>query len=130
MQTLLNFLVFIFSIIIVDGVKMTTKYLGIQFRLPCTPSTIFHGCLIVNWDPLNAKRRCSQKTSYGLCENAWFPWKPIADLRMGVCLQKYLYLSCYLSLTTKLNTKLSLDICLLSPCCICKLFNLHIHKYL
>ena len=20
-------------------------------------------------------------------ENAWFPWQPIADLRMGVCLQ-------------------------------------------
>ena len=40
---------------------------------------------------------------YGLCKNAWFPWQPIADLRIGICLQKYSYLSCYLSLTTKLN---------------------------
>ena len=23
------------------------------------------------------------KDWYGLCENAWFPWQPIADLRMG-----------------------------------------------
>ena len=34
---------------------------------------------------------------YGLCENAWFPWQPIADLGMGVYLQKYSYPSCYLS---------------------------------
>ena len=29
---------------------------GIQFRLPCTPRTIFHGCQIVYW-----KRSCPQK---------------------------------------------------------------------
>ena len=23
------------------------------------------------------------KNWYGLCENAWFPWQPIADLRRG-----------------------------------------------
>ena len=36
--------------------------------------------------PRNKKRRCPKKNWYGLCENAWFPWRPIADLRMGVCL--------------------------------------------
>ena len=36
-------------------------YPGIQLRLPCTPRTIFHGCQIVHWDPLNAKRKCPQK---------------------------------------------------------------------
>ena len=45
---------------------------------------------------------CETKVSskffwFGLFENAWFPWQPIADLRMGVCLLKYSYLSCYLS---------------------------------
>ena len=25
------------------------------------PRTIFHGCQIVHWDPLDAKRRCLQK---------------------------------------------------------------------
>ena len=29
-------------------------------------------------------RRCPQKKiGYGLCENAWFLWQPIANLRMG-----------------------------------------------
>ena len=42
------------------------------------------------------------KKWFGLCENAWFPWQSIVDLRMGVCLQKYSYISCYLSLSTKL----------------------------
>ena len=39
------------------------KYSGIQFRLPCTPTprTIFHGCQIVHWNPLDGKRRCPQK---------------------------------------------------------------------
>ena len=36
-------------------------YPGIQFRLPCTPRTIFHGCQIVHLDPLDGKRRCPQK---------------------------------------------------------------------
>ena len=42
-------------------------YPGIQFRLPCTPPprTIFHGCQIVYWDPLDGKRRCPQK-NFGL----------------------------------------------------------------
>ena len=41
-------------------------YPGIQFRLPCTPPrTIFHGCQIVHWDPLDGKRRCPQK-NFGL----------------------------------------------------------------
>ena len=46
--------------------KMATRYPGIQFRLPCTPPrTIFHGCQIVHWDPLDGKRRCPQK-NFGL----------------------------------------------------------------
>ena len=39
-------------------------YPAIQLRLPCTPPpprTNFHGCQIVHWDPLDAKRRCPQK---------------------------------------------------------------------
>ena len=41
-------------------------YPGIQFRLPCTPPrTIFHGCQIVHWDPLDGKLRCPQK-NFGL----------------------------------------------------------------
>ena len=49
-----------------------------------------------------------KKFWFGLCENTWFLWQPIANLRMGVCLQKYSYLLCYLSYTTKLYTKLKL----------------------
>ena len=45
---------------------------------------------------------CETKVSskefwFGLCEIAWFLWQPIANLRRGVCLQNYSYLSCYLS---------------------------------
>ena len=29
------------------------------------PRTIFHGCQIVHWDPLDGKRRCPQK-KFGL----------------------------------------------------------------
>ena len=32
------------------------------------------------------------KKWYGLCENAWFPWRPKADLRMG-----YAYKSTHIS---------------------------------
>ena len=39
----------------------------------------------------------SKKFWFGLCEIAWFLWQPIANLRRGVCLQNYIYLSCYLS---------------------------------
>ena len=103
-------------------------YAGIQLRLPCTPAPEdnFHGCQIVHWDPLNAKRSCSKKIWYGLCENACMV---IANLRMGVCLLNNSYLSCYLTKTTKLNIKLNLDIGLLSPCCICQLSYLHMYIY-
>ena len=51
------------------------------------PRTIFHGCQIVHWDPLDGKRRCPQKKFwFGLCEIAWFLCQPIANLRRGVCL--------------------------------------------
>ena len=50
------------------------SYPCIQFRLPCIPTptpppsprTIFHGCQIVHWDPLDRKRRCPKK-KIGLC---------------------------------------------------------------
>ena len=61
-------------------------------RLPWNPRTIFHVCKIVHWDPpppLNTKQSCPQKVWYVLCENAWFPWQPKADLRMGLYQQKY-----------------------------------------
>ena len=61
------------------------------------PRTNFHMCQIVYWNPLNAKQSCSKKLWYGLCENAWFLWQPIANLRMGGCLQNYSSFSCYLS---------------------------------
>ena len=51
-----------------------------------------------------------KKNWYGLCENAWFPWQPIADLRMGVCLQKYSYLSVTYPRQLNLLSNKSLDI--------------------
>ena len=65
----------------------------------------------------------SKKIWYGLYENAWFPWQPIADLRMG-----YAYKSTHISAVTyprllNLIPNLSLDIGLLSPSCTCKLSN-------
>ena len=49
------------NIVTADILKLVSTYPGIQFRLPCTPGTIFHGCQIVLWDPLDAKRRCPKK---------------------------------------------------------------------
>ena len=48
---------------IVTVISRPCYYPGIQFRLPCTPPprTIFHGCQIVHWDPLDGKRRCPKK---------------------------------------------------------------------
>ena len=37
------------------------------------------------------------KNWFWICEIAWFLWQLIANLRRGVCLQNYSYLSCYLS---------------------------------
>ena len=36
-----------------------------------------------------------KKIWFGLCENAWFPWQPIADLRWG-----YAYKSTHISAVT------------------------------
>ena len=81
---------------------------------------------------LDAKRRYPKLFWYGLCENTWFPWQPIADLRIGLYLQNYSYLSCFLSYTTKLNTKLNLRHIPIIPLCvayanylICKFINIH-----
>ena len=57
----------------------------------------FHWCQNVHWEPWMRNEGVLKIFWYALCENAWFPWQPIADLRKGVCLQKYSYLSCYLS---------------------------------
>ena len=64
---------------------------------PPPPRTIFHGCQIVHWDPLDAKQRCPKKIWFGLCDIAWFLWQPAANLRRGVYLQNNPYLSCYSS---------------------------------
>ena len=79
---------------------------GIYIMTPDTPASnlsnlappgqFFMGAKLFIGTSLDAKRRCLQKNWFGLCENAWFPWQPIADLRLGVFLQKYSYLSCYL----------------------------------
>ena len=72
---------------VATGFDVSTNTPGTQFRLPCTPPwTIFHGCQIVHWDPLDGKRRCPQKNWFGLCEIAWFLCQPIEILRRGVCL--------------------------------------------
>ena len=41
-------------------------YPGIQYRLPCTPSTIFHGCQIVHWYHQNVKGRFLKKLTWAL----------------------------------------------------------------
>ena len=64
------------------------------------------GAILFIGPPERKTKLSSKQIWYGLCENALFPWQPIADLRIGVCLQKYSYLSCYLA--TKLSTKLKL----------------------
>ena len=55
-------IIFIIALLYFVGVFfIITMYPGIQFRLACTPRTIFHGCQIVQWDPLNAKLSCPKK---------------------------------------------------------------------
>ena len=53
------------------------------------PRTIFHGCQIVPWYPLNAKTMFPKNNLFGLiCENALLPWQPVMRFsRMGVHLQ-------------------------------------------
>ena len=38
---------------------------NLGYLAPPPPRTIFHGCQIVHWDPLDGKRRCPQK-NFGL----------------------------------------------------------------
>ena len=74
-------------------------------------------------------KQCLPKNSmFGICEIAYFPCQPIADLMMG-CVYKLL-ISQLLLMTTKLSNKLKhmlMCIGLLSICRICKLSSLHIH---
>ena len=72
------------------------------------PRTIFHRCQIVSWDHLNAKNIFLKINLFGLCENAW-----LRPSRKGVYLQNQSYCSCYLTWTTKIGTKLGLDMCLI-----------------
>ena len=53
-----------------------SSYPGIQFRLPCTPRTIFHGCQVVYWDPLDAKQRCPKKIGLGYVKMHGFHGNP------------------------------------------------------
>ena len=71
-----------------------------------------------------------KKIWYGLCENAEFLWQPIANLRGGSA-NKITHISAgtYYRLLS-LIPNLSLDKGLLSLCCICKVSNSFIHKYL
>ena len=53
-----------------DCVSISSKYTctpasNLGYLAPPPPRTIFHGCQIVHWDPLDGKRRCPQK-NFGL----------------------------------------------------------------
>ena len=114
-----------------------TPYPGIQFRLPCTPPPPppppdnFSWVPNCSLGPPGWETKVSLKTFwFGLCEIAWFLCQPIANLRRGSA-----YKITHISAVTyprllNLIPNQSLDICLISPCCIWKLSNLHIHKYL
>ena len=73
---------------------------------------------------------------YGLCEIAWFLWQYIANLRRGSSYKITRVSAVTYPRLLNLIPNKSLDIGLLSPCWICrlfnlsKLFNLHIHKYI
>ena len=63
----------------IGKLKEQKVYPGNQFKLPCAPPprTFLHGCQIVHWDPLNAKRSCpKQKIGMGYL-NAWFQWQQL-----------------------------------------------------
>ena len=88
----------LFMIVVFPDHTHFTPASNLGYLAPPPPRTIFHGCQIVHWDPLDAKQRCPQKKIwFGPCVIAWFLWQPTANLRRGVCLENYSYLSCYLS---------------------------------
>ena len=70
---------------------------GIQLKLPCTPRTIFDGCQIVHWEPLDAKRRCPQKNGMGYVKMHGFYGNPNRIREWGYAFKSNSYLSCYLS---------------------------------
>ena len=75
------------------------NYPGIQFRLPCTPppGLFFIGAKLFIGTLWMGMKVSSKNFWFGLFEIAWFLWQPIANLRRGVCLQNYSYLSYNLS---------------------------------
>ena len=80
--------------------------------------------------PPGCKTKVSLKQNrFGLCENAWFPWQHITDLRIGVCLKSTHISAVTYPILLNLIPNQSLDVGLLSPCCICKLSYSHLRKY-
>ena len=63
-----------------------------------TDRTIFHGCQIVYWDPLNAKRSCPQNNfGMGYVKMRMVSMGIHSGFENGGMPTKYSYLSCYLS---------------------------------
>ena len=64
---------------------------------PPPQGQFFMGAKLFIGTPWMRNEGVLKKIWFGLCVIAWFLWQPIANLRKGVCLQNYSYLSCYLS---------------------------------
>ena len=64
------------------------------------PRKNVHGSQSVYKDPLDVEQVRPKNNLLGLCKNAWFPWQPIMDSKMGV--------SAKLLMTTNRCTKLKL----------------------
>ena len=101
-----------------------------QFRLPCTPRTVSHGCQIVYWDPVNAKQISPQKyfgidyvKLHGLHGN------PLYGSSEWGRPTKAILSSVSLILEPKLGVKLKLRHMPSTCCQICKSSNLKIHQY-
>ena len=100
-------------------------YPGIQLKLPCTPQDNFSWVPNCSLGPLNAKRMCPKKNWYGLCEIAWpVSMATHSEFEMGRSAYKITHISAVTYPRLLNNIKLK------TPCCICKLSNLHIYKYL
>ena len=67
-----------------------------SIKVTLHPQAFFHGCQIVHWDPLNAKRRCPKKMVSAMW-NCMVSMATHSEFEKGVSLQNYSYLSCYLS---------------------------------
>ena len=63
-------------------------------------------CVKLFWETIKMEKNCPKEINpFEPCEIAWFLWQRILRfLRMGMSLQKYLYLSSNSSETFKLGT--------------------------